>query len=276
MTAVVIAAQPNAGLVHVATDAAMYSRDGVIQSFGQKTYNVAHWPGLIVTVGNAAMTPLFGWALAQEFRTFDDMIEGVEASLPSLVQTYQLPSGAEIILAGISNDRGPEAYACRTDDRLPAGMTREDAEASEYWVDAPFTLTKLGDLTMNPVPADQVVGAHYEGIDPDADVESVVWSMRKIVEMQRHMKLPKGIGIGGFAQCTTISRAGIVTRMLQEWNADVVGEPINAGAIDWQLWHADNPKPVASAAPLQPAMSRLRRDVDARKGRKGLRLVGAT
>jgi hypothetical protein len=271
MTAIIIAAQRKRGCIHVAGDSAMYLRDQTVVAFGSKFLTVPHWPGVITSTGNSAIVPHVGWTLAQLFSTFDELVAGVSDALPRLVEDYValqerhgIRSGADLYFVGISAERGPEAYAIKTDDELPPGTTREEAEASEHWA-PPFTLLKLPDLVMTPVPTDQVVPANYEGIDLDDDPEQVTWSLRKILEMQRRMTLPEGIGgIGGFGQLATVSADGVTQRLLQRW-PDQLGTPLRPPLIDWDEWHRDNPKPGAP-------MSRVKRDMLARKTGK-LRLV---
>jgi hypothetical protein len=78
----------------------------------------------------------------------------------------------------------------------------------------------------------------------------VLWSMRKVLAMQRHMKRPDGLGgIGGFGQLTSISADGITQRIIERW-PDVLGAPLRPGPIDWTRWHADNPKPGTGRVPL--------------------------
>jgi hypothetical protein len=244
MTAVVIVAQPRHGLIHFAGDAAMYQNDQTVTDFGCKAFPIAHWPGLVTSAGNSAMVPLFGWSLSQEFASFDAAVESAEQRLPVYAERYGLPNGGQFFLVGISS-RGPEAYVCRTDDALPPGVTVAQAEASGYWADARYKLIRLPNVGMSPVPNDQVLAANYEGIDPDDDPETVVWGIRKMLEMQRQTKLPDGIGgIGGFAQLTTISGAGITQRILQRWSADRTGALLKPAPIVWAHWHRDNPKPV--------------------------------
>jgi hypothetical protein len=243
MTAVIIAAQPELGRIHVATDAALYTRDQTVVAFGTKVHTVPHWPGLVTTAGNAAATPLFGWSLAQNFLTWDDMVVGAEAILPGLARSYGLPTGADVLLAGVSAERGPEAFCFRLDESLPLNSSRQEVEASPFY-DEPFKLVKLPDLVMSPAPYDQVIPANYEGLEPVCDSETLVWSLRKILTMQRHMALPSGIGgIGGFGALTTITREGIEQRVIERWSQDRIGTPVRPGSIDWDRWHNNNPKP---------------------------------
>jgi hypothetical protein len=267
VTAINVAAQHKFGCVHVAVDAASYTREHIVTAFGTKVFPVPHWPGLITNAGNGGATILLGTALSQEFQSFDSVIEGSD-KLPQIVGSCGLPTGADVLLVGISEKRGPECYLFRTNDDLPLTTTRENAEASPFWPRNACELVKLPDIIMTPIPNDQIVPALFEGIDLDADPELVIWSLRKHLEMQRQMKLPPGIGgIGGFGQVTTISAAGITQRMLQRW-PDKVGSTLHPERIDWAQWHLDNPKPGAEA------ISRVRRNMLECKERKSeLRVV---
>lgn len=262
MTAIVSVCQPRHSLIHLATDAAIYQHDQTVVAFGTKVWPVSHWPGLVACAGNAAAVPLFGWSLSQEFSAWDDLIDDAErglANLARLVKDYGL-SHAAVLLAGISAKRGPEAYTFQTTTELPPCTTREEAEASPYF-QPPYVLTKLPDVIMTPVaPPEMAIAANYEGIDVDADPDVVVWGIRKVLAMQRAMPLPDGIGgIGGWAELTTVSEAGVTQRIIDRWPGDKVGAPLHHGPISWDSWHRQNPK---------PGLSRLKRDMLERKARK--------
>lgn len=246
MTAIVLACQKRHNRLHLATDAALYRADQSVAAFGSKVWTVAHWPGAVTCLGNAAASPLFGWTLAQEFSSWDDLVDDSEAGLAKLsrvVSEWGL-SHAAVLLAGISAKRGPEAYTFQTTTELPAGVTREEAEASPYY-QAPYTLTKLSDVIMSPVaPGELSIAAAYEGIDVDADPDVVVWGIRKVLAMQRTMPLPEGIGgIGGWAELTTVSKDSVVQKIIDQWPEDKVGAPLHHGPIDWTEWNRRNPKP---------------------------------
>jgi hypothetical protein len=148
----------------------------------------------------------------------------------------------------------------RTDNSLPAIGTRAEVEASPYWA-PPYTVVKLEDeILMMPVPANQVEPAHYEGVDLDAEPAEVIWSLHKILEMQRHMDLPSEIGgIGGFGTVTSIYPDRIEQRVLVRWPEDRIGGRLRPEPLDWDRWHRENPK---------PGVSRIKRDMLARKERK--------
>jgi hypothetical protein len=236
-------------------------------AFGTKVFTVPHWPGLVTNVGNGGATILLGTALSQEFSSFDDLIARRDSKLPQMVAGCGIPTGADVLLVGISEQRGPESYVFRINDDLPLTTSREEAEASAYWADRPCELIKLPAVVMTPVPPPEMsIAANWEGIDVDADPELVIWSLRKHLEMQRQIVLPEGIGgIGGHGQLTTISADGITQRIIQRWPEDKIGARLRPCPIDWKKWHADNPKPGTGRPPLRAA---CRRSISARTNRR--------
>jgi len=255
MTAIIVAKRRRAGSVSVVADAAQYQAAHGIISFADKVYSIPHWPGAIAAAGVSCLHAMIVWSLAQDFATFDDAVAGMAEALPraislwqkptEIVAGYRLPTTMLVIFAGFSSARGqPEAYVARTDDTIPPGETREEAEGSKYWGERPFALTPLGDVTMTPVPHDLIVPARFEGVDLDGTEDEFTWSMRKVLQMQRHMLLPPEIGgIGGFATLTTVSADGISQRVIERWPEDKIGPKLEVGTIDWDRWHRENPKP---------------------------------
>lgn len=245
MTALAVLTQPARGVCFMVSDAALYdSESGVIVRFDNKTAVVDHWPGAVSNSGNADATFLAVEALGAAFPTWDAMVDGAEDLLARVVPSWSLRSGADVLLAGISAKRGPEAFTFRIDDTLPETASRADAAASKYWANKPFQLVRLGRLVMTPVPDDQIIPADWEGIADDADDASVEWSMRKLLTMQRHMALPDSIGgIGGFATITKVTAGGVEQRTLIEWPEDQTGGWIRPPRIFWRRWHIDNPRP---------------------------------
>lgn len=254
MTAIIVACQKRHNLIHVATDAAIY-RDGEgVVAFGKKVDTVGHWPGVITNAGCGAAGALFARELSKQFATWDEMVASYAAGVPvlaAIVADYGL-SHALVILAGYSQARGPESYTFQTSLALPPGVTEEEAAANEQYA-APFALVKLPDVVMTPVaPPEMAVAAGYEGIDVDADPESVAWSMRKVMTMQRHMPMPEGVGgIGGFAEIATVGADGVTQRVLERWPHDKIGGQLDLDPIDWKQWHLNNPKPGTSRTPLR-------------------------
>src|SRR5262245_36162045 len=103
MTAIVLACLKQRNCLHLATDAAKYRQDQSVVAFSTKVWPVSHWPGVVTCTGNAAAVPLFGSALADEFPSWDDMIDGAKQGLarPAEVVSEWGLSHAAVLLAGI-------------------------------------------------------------------------------------------------------------------------------------------------------------------------------
>jgi hypothetical protein len=269
MTANIVLSQHDC--IHVANDSAFYETPDRVDSFAPKAFPIASWPGVIVGTGIEGAPTLLSIKLPQAFRTFDELVEGAEFRLPQLVNDYQLPY-ASIILAGISAERGPEAYSFRTNDDYPTWIPEEKITASKYEGTRPCELVKLGALVMNPVPADQVQAANWQGVKSDAPLDDVLWSLRKLLEMQRHTVLPDDVGgIGGFGMVTSVYADRIEQRVIVEWPEDQIGVKLRPAAVDWDAWHRDNPRPTVT---LPSGISRARRQMLERKARKrGIEVV---
>lgn len=251
MTAVIVVAQPERRCIHVATDAAIYQADGDVTAFSTKVTTIPHFPAIITSLGNAASHVLFGNALGKRYASFDEMIQYAESELPGMHASFNLPNGADVVIAGISEARGAEAYLFRTEDVVPPMNSREEMEASELY-DIPFKFVKLPNVVESPVcPPEMSIAAGYEGIDPNADEACVIWSIRKLMTMQRHIALPPGISIGGFAQVATVTAEGITQRIIERWSADMLGNATQPAPISWDVWHQQNPRPKAHVTPLR-------------------------
>jgi len=249
MTAAIVAKQRDR--IHIATDAAIYRQGEGVVAFGSKVTTVPHWPGCITGAGNAAAGPLFAPALGRLFSTWDLMIDGwtnAIQEIQNLAGAFEL-SHATIIMAGISEKRGPESFTFQTTLTLPPGTTAEEAEASPYY-QPPFALVKLPDHICTPVPPPAMsIAANFEGIATNDDPDVCVWSLRKVLEMQRQMPLPDGVGgIGGWVELTTVSAEGVTQRVLRSWPEDKIGGPLRPKPINWPRWHIENPKPKRGAA----------------------------
>ncbi len=251
MTAIICVCQKRHSAVHVVTDAAHYMPGQGIVALAHKTAAVPQWPGVVTSTGSTFNVTLFSAGLAQKFTSWDAMIAGAESELPGMVAGYGL-SWSTVILAGISAARGPEAWMFQNDADLPPHISKSDADASPLYA-APFKFVKLPDVIMSPVaPPEMSIAADYEGIDVDADPELVVWSLKKLVAMQRTMPLPDGVGgIGGWAELTTVSADGVTQSILQRWPGDKIGGCLRHEPIDWDAWRTQNSKPRSDKAPLR-------------------------
>jgi hypothetical protein len=248
VSAIVIAAQPKFGCIHVATDAAVYAQDQTTIAFISKTLALPRFPCAITVLGSYGALPWMQLELSRQFSDFDDLVETAPGKLPKIVKSCGIEKGSDVIIAGISKERGvPEAYTFRLNDEIPLGNTREEVAANPHYPKFAGELVKIDEPLVSPIPTDQVIAADFQGFDLDGPPESVIWTMRQVLEMQRHMTLPAAwpISIGGYGQVTTISADGITQRVLQVWAEDEnkIGGRLNPAPIDWSEWHRRNPKP---------------------------------
>ena len=251
--------------LHLLTDGASYSRDGVLLSIGNKAFTVPHWPGAMSSRGSAIGGALIEWSLSNRFQSFDELVDGVETEVPLIVRRFELTDHVELILAGWSAARGaPEAYVIETSDSLPANLTQAERDAGsangssgEMFSPDAFALTRLPDVVMGPILSDDmVIAAHWTGVDVDGSPEAAISELRKIIEMQRHDIRGDGMcWVGGFAQLTTITPGGISQRILHRWTKDVIGEPIKPEPIDWKAYNA-----ARAVESIPEGLSRLQRE----------------
>jgi hypothetical protein len=266
MTATNIVCQKRHNCLHVVCDAAMYDSSGVVRGLGSKIFPVSHWPGVICIRGAARAVLVSQW-LSGEFASFDAMVDGIEAVMPTFAAAADLHMDCELILAGWSASRSaPESYLITTGNGLPVGCDEEMAAAAEYLPEA-FTLQRLPDTISGPAVQDFDIinAAGFEGIDVDGSPELAIWNLRKLVEMQRQTGHTNGIHwVGGFASLATVTPSGITQRILARWPEDRIGERMMPEPVDWDRWHRDNPKPGA----VVPFGNRAERRRAAREARR--------
>jgi hypothetical protein len=248
VTAINIVCQKRLNLVHVLTDGASYTPEGVLVGVGTKVFAEPNWPGVITGRGTAIAVPLLGAALSLSFSSFDAMVDGIEDVLEGMVAYYGI-GNAEVILAGISAERGPEAHMIVTSDARPIGITLEDAKASGFWPE-PFKLQRLDDMVCGPVPQTAVVEAAvvagFEMFDANDETADVIAGLTNFIEMQRHSLYDDGIcWVGGHAELITVSAHGINQQILRRW-LDEIGKPMTPGKPDW----SKTGKPAKSALHL--------------------------
>lgn len=272
MTAINLVCSKRLNAAFITADAARYEPSGIVSSFTTKVFTMPHWPGATAVRGAAVASHILGDELANAFATFDDAVAGIETKLPEMVEAWPFLKDrpVELLLAGWSTERNaPESYVINTTSDLPVCTTADEAEAAEH-LPPPFTLHRLPDRIDGPavLDTDMIIAANWEGID-ESSAASVSWSMLKFMEMQRQADYGDGVHwIGGFCQLATITPHGISQTILTRWDEDTVGEWIRPTPIDWDEWHAANPKPVPNT-PIQ--LSRVRQDMLDRKQRKALR-----
>lgn len=195
--------------VELLTDAAVFHDDGRLCDIRSKVWRSSRVPMAITGRGNHALIRMLAIAIqvdARMLRSFDKAVAGFERHLSRV--TADVPH-AEIIIVGISEERGPVVMGMQT--------------------------TQLGD-----VPAMKLFdlrGFAYGG--PEIEINRLcyrlgleefgVWTIEEARRMPaRDTSRPDAIeihGVGGFAELTVVGPAGVESRVLKRW-PDVVGSKI--------------------------------------------------
>jgi hypothetical protein len=206
-------------------------------------------------------------------------IEGAENELRALDQrsiaarSAQARAAKEMELRGKPYSDGEREQAIALAGRIAAGGQTAIDRVEQQRIGVFGTLPSVDELAEAATPAEthrkplklfkpgETSGLNDHGLEEHHDVShedpaTVVWSIRKIIEMQRHMNLPPEIGgIGGFAQIATVSAIGIEQRIIQRWPEDRVGAQLRPAPINWAEWHASNPR--SSSGLVSPETRRL-------------------
>jgi hypothetical protein len=244
------------------------------------------FPAAIATRGHVLAMAVFSTALAMRFRDFDSMIEGAEEAVPEIHaahahiwESYGSDS-IELYLVGWSKKKnGPVGFTMTTqgkhfEDMESIGVQNVEALKSSGLLKETgvFELIEFGEFLATPAPDFALLSqlgfapTSVEEIDPEL-------AGLQLLQSQRQQKITISPGmpllhyVGAFAQRTTIRKNGIEQRIFYRWPEDKVGELIAPAPIDFAKWRAEHvPANPAFAAP--PGMSRLKREMAARKRRK--------
>lgn len=227
---------PQHKAVLVASDTAVYTRDGIIVDFRSKIWPVDHWPGIVTGRGTAIAAQLLAPALADLFATFDDLVAGIEKALPRMVEETGLPIEYEMLVAGWSDARqAPECYMIQTAKMTLSDNTADeiDAACSAGFIPPPYTLSKMPDqISGPPLRAHATIDASFEGF-PDGPLEDIARVLHLTIEAQRQQPDRNGFHwVGGEAELATITPAGVEMSVLEEWE-DEIGELVKPAPIDW-------------------------------------------
>ncbi|MCJ2078785.1 hypothetical protein MKK68_24615 [Methylobacterium sp. E-016] len=205
--------------VNISTDGAGYLMDGTPRGQGQKVALLAHLPAVIAVRGASAFVHMLGASISAHFLAFDDLLPEAPALFRGVRRQYRremelrgladiAPREAEFVIAGFSTAR----------DRVEAyGMHSKAWNGGEPWALVPISEGALS-------PVDDQVMADFDAIvdrigDPRLMPEAAAV---QIMESQRSRPFvledgKKVVGVGGFCQLTTLTRAGITSRILKRW-----------------------------------------------------------
>ena len=273
MTAINIICQKRHNQLHVASDAAYYSADGIVHEFRSKVLPVQHWPGIIAARGNADGADAIDNILPDLFSSFDDLIPEVETVLPQILDARGLADiHVQVFLAGWSDlKQQPEAYVLKTTSKAPRGVTAKQstkAIADGLEPRGPFQLLRLPDVVFGPPPLSSSLDDSYcDDIDVNANPEFIAKQLRKILEIQRHDLREDGIHwVGGYGELTTVTPDGVTQVELQRW-PDETGRKLKTLPIDWLDWCNQNGMPpTQQAVEFKAQIDELNQQIE--KGKK--------
>lgn len=196
--------------VHLITDGAGFRGNRVV-AYGVKVFPIPHLSTAIAVRGTATMAHRLWIDVSSAFATYGEMKAGIVELLHGKyvrrARWARSEFGFEIAVAGWS-DAGPDAFA------LASGG------------DAPWTIQPVPRMMIAPA-----YSGHAEiGIRIDRDGWDIDRVATHVIDRQRNEPV-KGFGgrilrgAGCFAQVTTITHAGIATRIVKRY-PDKIGEPV--------------------------------------------------
>ncbi|MCO5129277.1 MAG: hypothetical protein M9932_01765 [Xanthobacteraceae bacterium] len=200
--------------VHLYTDAAAYLPDGEIQAILPKVRMLPH-----INAAMAMRGPFLGLAPIAEVLSLAGSFDDLKANIVSVLQNCadqfehllgqcSLGSDFEVVIAGLSETTGPSAYLVASHDRYGE----------------PWAIIDLIGFSATPANADVhgriqniANGRGVDGLDPVADGLA-------IMQAQRESRFEDIVGVGGFAQLTTIDANGVHSRIIHRWPDRIGGK----------------------------------------------------
>jgi hypothetical protein len=268
MTAINFAVRRDA--LFAIADAAVYAPDGTVQGFTGKVYPIPHLCAVVAARGNVLAAPMAASALGLRFRTFDALVDGLEAAFEQFCGRF-FPSDdtVQLLIGGYSHARASfELLFVSSHPDLAdrnAGLAPTQGTSIQP---SKGVAVKLGcGFHAGPaLPVAAFVKAFDRPLLSLDDITQIDVFARGVLELQRELRLGRELGanrdfcaVGGFGTLTSVTRAGIETGVIIEWPDDKAGAPLEPKPIDWPRWRAANPLPPAE---LQaPAAGRIRKIV---------------
>lgn len=212
MSAINIVCMPRQ--IQISTDGASYDHAGVVIGFGSKVSIQPQWPGAMVMRGSVQGGQIIYAALASRFRTFDDVVKGIENELRTIVMDHGLANlNLQLFIAGWSAARSAAEFYMIFGSDLPAAGNTERRE--------PFKLLApmRGFVVLPPVD-----GAGSP--DPKASPLDVSRQLKAIIRSQRQQAYDGVHYIGGHAELVCITRDEITTQAFEVWPEDEIGKMI--------------------------------------------------
>jgi hypothetical protein len=245
--------------IHLLSDGAQYSKDGVLSAITSKCFPIgAHGGshGVITGRGDARIVTSLAKAAEWNALDFDDFIDSIPG-FEELLGGEPVPF--ELAIAGWSGERE------RLELYLYCGHTFYPWAGCE-----PFELHEVKDeniLLAAPSPQDSTLMAmgwtplpSVEAFTPERDGVAFMQAQRRTLsndETAGHID-PGLFFIGGHVACATVTRHGVENRIVHRWPEDRIGSKIHPAPIA-----------VGGAAPADdPGLTRQQRRALERERRK--------
>ncbi len=221
--------------VHIISDGAFCDNTGIVIEIGPSAFALPHLPAALAIRGSSHFMPFLVHRLSRECRSFEELLSKiirlaleVHASFPMTFGTLDhgtIKPDFDLVAVGWLKSRGaPAGFVITSHNRVVArGLTS-----------SPWQLLELPEvLIAPPVDEEQILVGGWtvpdsaESFRPDTDGVALVKAQRL---WRRELEEPSGVlrqvhVVGGFIQVTTVSAAGVNSRV-PHWWPDEVGRRI--------------------------------------------------
>jgi hypothetical protein len=273
MSAILVLKQRNA--VHLMSDACTYEIEtGVLVDNNlAKCIALPTLSAAISSTGPAEMGAFMGGSIAQEFLSFDDLIDRAEQCLPKIFEDFAdtMRAGdafASLYLIGWHKAQARPAAYCMECSTNESSRMAKIIENDPSAANAKFFKLAEQNFSGTPLPGADLIAAAGFNIPADFNALDPELDLLHVLEIMRHEEIEGHYWIGGKALLTSIDAHGITQRIVHHWPEDKIGEPILPLPIDFKSWRAA--RVGAKVAAIVPdGLSRLQRDRMEKKIRKG-------
>lgn len=205
--------------VHLLTDGAYLSPDGVLRLIGPKVRTLPHLNAMAIMRGPFDLESAFVNALGTAMTSFDHLLANFESAVNTIADAHAAANGFEsfdLVVAGVSEFyQMPKVIGAFCGET--AGTNRTVVQSLSDWT-APMTAGIRARLAARGIDPES------PSFDPERD------GLTLLEEQRREVIQPQGWPaihiVGGFAQLTTLTTDGITTRVLKRW-PDKVNEKIS-------------------------------------------------
>lgn len=273
MSAILVLQQRNA--VHLMSDACTYDIETGVLATNNLTKCIA-LPTLsaaISSTGPAEMGAFLGDSIAQEFLSFDDLIDRADQFLPKIFEDFAdtMCAGdaiATLYLIGWHDAQARPAAYCMECSTNESSRMAQIIENDPNAANAKFFKLAEQSFSGTPLPGANLIAAAGFKIPADLNALDPELDLLHVLEIMRHEEIEGHYWIGGKALLTSIGAHGITQRIVHHWPEDKIGEPISPLPIDFKTWR--EARVAAKVAAIVPdGLSRLQRERMEKKARKG-------